>query len=172
MTIDYVLVSFIPAMLVLLACYLVLNRSLKADEKRRDSELLLTSKRITLPMRLQAYERLILFLERISPDSMLLRLTGQAQTNSDLHLAMLQNIRSEYEHNLSQQLYVSHEVWEKVKSAKEYVVVFLNEAAKETKPDETSFNLSKMIFDKLITEGESPVQQTLIELKSEAQKII
>ena len=172
MTIDYLIMAFVPAILVLATCYLVLNRNLKADEKRRDTELLLASKRITLPMRLQAYERLILFLERISPDSMLLRLKGQAHTNADLHLAMLQNIRSEYEHNISQQLYVSQDVWEKIKAAKEYVKVFLNEAAKEVSPGEASINLSKIIFDKLIAEGESPVLQTINELKHEAQKII
>lgn len=172
MTIDYILIAFVPAILVSATCYLVLNRTLKADEKRRDTELILASKRITLPMRLQAYERLILFLERISPDTMLLRLKGQAHSNADLHLAMLQNIRSEYEHNLSQQLYVSGDVWEKVKAVKEYVTVFLNDAAKEVSPDDASIGLSKAIFDKLMAEGESPVSQTVNDLKNEAGKII
>ena len=172
MTVDLILISFIPAILVLLASYLALSRILKADEKRRDHELLLSSKRITLPMRLQAYERLILLLERISPDSMLMRLRVHAQTNADLHLAMLQNIRQEYEHNLSQQLYVSRDIWEKIKAAKEQIILFLNEAAKQTSPEEAAIGLSKIIFDKLIAEGESPVLQTINELKEEARKII
>jgi hypothetical protein len=172
MSIDLILLSFVPAILVIATSYLILHGVLKADTKRRDAELLLSSKRISLPIRLQAYERLILFLERISPDSMIIRLSVHGKSNADLHLSMLQNIRMEYEHNLSQQLYVSSEVWEKIRSSKEQVILFLNDAAKQVSPSEPAIGLSKAIFDRIIADGESPVMQTINDLKTEAFKIL
>lgn len=166
-----VLAGSIPAILVLIAVYLVLTRTLKTEEKRQETELLLTSRRLTVPMRLQAYERLILFMERIALDSMVLRLKDQVQTNADLHLSILQNIRSEYEHNLSQQLYVSSEVWEKVKEAKDGVATFVNDAAKGVNPQEASIQLAKQLFDRLVDQGELPTASVMRELKEEARRI-
>lgn len=166
-----ILAASIPAILVLCAAYLVLSRTLKTEEKRRDTEVLLASKRLTIPIRLQAYERLILFMERIALDSMVLRLKDQMQTNADLQLSILQNIRSEYEHNLSQQLYVSMEVWDKIKEAKEGVVTFVNDAAKEVNPQEASIGLAKQLFDKLVDQGELPTAAVLRELKGEARRL-
>jgi hypothetical protein len=123
-------------------------------------------------MRLQAYERLILFLERISPDTLLLRLKSQCRTNSDLHLAILQQIRSEYEHNISQQLYVSDEIWSCVKETKEQIVVLVNEIANRTRSDGDSMILTKLIMDKLVENGESPVSATIRKIKAEARKIL
>jgi hypothetical protein len=135
-------------------------------------ELLKSSKAITVPMRLQAYERLILFLERISPDNLLLRLKNQTRTNYDLHLAILQQIRSEYEHNISQQLYVSDAIWSRVKKTKEQVTLYINDIAKDTNPNADSIGLAKLILDKLMEDGESPVSETIREIKAEARKLI
>jgi regulator of sigma D len=123
-------------------------------------------------MRLQAYERLILFLERISPDALLLKLKNQARTNSGLHLAILHQIRSEYEHNISQQLYVSDEIWSRVKETKEQVAMFVNDLAKDINPNGDSIKLAKLIMDKLLESGESPVSEAIKDIKAEARKII
>jgi hypothetical protein len=135
-------------------------------------ELLKASKSITIPMRLQAYERLILFLERISPDALLLRVKSQSRTNSDLHLALLQQIRSEYEHNISQQLYVSDEIWECVRETKERTVVLINDLSKQTRSDGDANHFAKLILDKLIEAGESPAAPTIRKLKAEARKML
>jgi hypothetical protein len=123
-------------------------------------------------MRLQAYERLILFLERISPETLLLKLKSQAQTNSDLHLAILQQIRLEYEHNISQQLYVSDAIWSLVKETKEQVSMFVNDIAKHSDPNSASIDLAKQILDKLMEEDKPPVSETIKELKAEARLIM
>jgi hypothetical protein len=135
-------------------------------------ELLKASKSITVPMRLQAYERLILFLERISPDTLLLRVKSQSRTNSDLHLALLQQIRSEYEHNISQQLYVSDEIWECVRETKERTVMLINDLSKQTFSDGDANHFAKLILDKLIEAGESPVAPAIRKLKAEARKML
>jgi hypothetical protein len=123
-------------------------------------------------MRLQAYERLIIFLERISPDTLILKLKNQAVTNADLHLAILQQIRLEYEHNISQQLYVSDEIWLRVKETKEHVTMFVNDIAKTANPHTASIDLAKQILDRLMEERESSVSETIKEIKAEARKIM
>ncbi|MDR2027123.1 MAG: hypothetical protein LBQ01_06155 [Prevotellaceae bacterium] len=168
---DTVIIIIAFGILLLASMYLTLNRILLAAERRRNIELLKSSKTLTVPMRLQAYERLILFLERISPDTLLLKLKSQAMTNSDLHLAILQQIRLEYEHNISQQLYVSDKVWARVKETKERVVMFVNDVAKHSNPDTASIELAKQILDKLMEDGESPVSETIKEIKAEARKM-
>ncbi|MDR3245098.1 MAG: hypothetical protein LBT50_01535 [Prevotellaceae bacterium] len=170
--IDFVVIVVAFGVLLMGSMYLVLNRILLAEERRRNIELLKSSRAITVPIRLQAYERLILFLERISPDTLLLKLKSQVQTNSDLHLAILHQIRSEYEHNISQQLYVSDEIWSRVKEAKEKVALLINDLAKHTDPNSASIDLSQKIFDKLMDYGESPVAEVIKEIKAEARKIM
>jgi hypothetical protein len=123
-------------------------------------------------MRLQAYERLILFLERISPDTLLLKVKNHAKTNADLHLAILQQIRSEYEHNISQQLYVSDEIWSLVKEAKEKTLLLVNDMSQHVASDGNALQLSKLILDKLMNNGESPVDSAIQKLKAEARKIL
>jgi hypothetical protein len=145
---------------------------LASDERRRNIELLKSTKAITVPMRLQAYERLILFLERISPDALLLKVKNQARTNSDLHLAILQQIRMEYEHNISQQLYVGDDVWACVKETKEQIVMLVNDISRGVDSDGNSIHLAKLILDKLVEAGESPVSPTIRKLKAEARKLL
>jgi hypothetical protein len=169
---DNVIIIITSGLLLATSLYLVLNRVLTSDERRRNIELLKSTKSITIPMRLQAYERLILFLERISPDTLILRLKSQCRTNSDLHLAILQQIRSEYEHNLSQQLYVSDEIWSYLKETKEQIVIMVNDMAKHTNSDADSIHLAKLVMDKLIEDGESPVSATIRTIKAEARKIL
>jgi hypothetical protein len=169
---DNIITIIAFGLLLSTSMYLVLNRILTSDEKRRNIELLKSSRAITVPMRLQAYERLILFMERISPDTLLLKLKSQCRTNSDLHLAILQQIRAEYEHNISQQLYVSDEIWSCIKETKEQIVVLVNDIANRTRSDADSIRLAKMIMDKLVEDGESPVAATIRKLKAEARKIL
>ena len=170
-SIFIVIICFGSALLVFGAVIFVLNRMLQNDERKRQAEIIADTRRITIPMRLQAYERLILFLERITPDSMVIRVKNEALTNADLHLMLLKTIRNEFEHNLSQQLYVGTQAWEDVKKAKEDIATLINDAAKTQNPTEASIGLSKAIFDKLVEAGESPTAMAIEELKKEARKI-
>ena len=159
------------ALLVFSATYLVLNRMLQNEDRKRGIELLSNTRNITIPMRLQAYERLILFLERISPDVMIMRVKNEAVTNADLHLLLLKTIRSEFQHNISQQLYVGSQTWESIKQAKEEVAALINDAAKDLKPTDAAIGITKAIFDKLVELGESPTGAALEALKKEARQM-
>jgi hypothetical protein len=153
------------------AVYLVVHRLLLSHERISGNELMKSSRTLTLTMRLQAYERLILLLERISPEALLMKVKSRAATNSDLHLAMLQQIRVEYEHNLAQQLYVSDRIWELVREAREKTALWITDLAKNTKPDSPSVELAKLLLDKLMDDGETPAASAITEVKYEARKL-
>jgi Na+/H+ antiporter NhaC len=98
----------IPSLIVFLTAYFVLKAVLKKEHESRKIEVVLQNKKIITPLRLQAYERIVLFLERISPNSIIIRLQTPNMTIGQLHKEMLTTIRTEFEHNLSQQLYLSN----------------------------------------------------------------
>lgn len=85
--------------------------------------------KLMTPIRLQAYERLALFLERISPDSLVLRCYQPGMDAKTLQGVMTKTIRDEWEHNLSQQVYVSSEAWKRIRAAKDEMTGVINSAA-------------------------------------------
>jgi hypothetical protein len=111
-----------------------------------------------------------LFLERISPQNLLIRLNTSAMPSREFHQLLLSEIRSEYNHNVSQQIYLSEEVWNLIKGAKEDLTVIINESATELHPESTSLDLAKKIFEKSITKTIDPIGHALSELKKEIQR--
>lgn len=113
--------------------YLLAKRYFENQQKQQLLQMKLDERRETLkvvtPIRLQAYERLALFLERISPNSLVLRCYQPGMDLKLLQGVMTKNIRDEWEHNLSQQVYVSEELWTHVREAKDEMVNLVNSAA-------------------------------------------
>lgn len=162
----------IPALLVFLAGYLALSAMIRNDANRRRLELMLNNQKVTLPLRLQAYERLTLFLERISPETLIVRVNKSGMSAQKLQTALLVSIRAEWEHNLSQQLYVSHEAWELVKNAKGNVIKLINVCAEKVNPNEPSIQLSQKILEMMVEFESNPVNIALDFLKKEAKEIL
>ena len=161
-----------PAMLVALSVYIVLQKMLKSDEVRQNFVLKKASQQTTISMRLQAYERLILFLERISPDALVLRTHQQNLSNQDFHILLLSVVREEFEHNLSQQLYVGNDAWETVKTAKESVVMHINESAAQLNVENSSMELARLVVENYAKDGNANLISAAINmLKNEAKKI-
>ncbi|HNQ61204.1 MAG TPA: hypothetical protein PKJ62_02350 [Bacteroidia bacterium] len=177
-----VLMYFVPAMLVMVAMFVVLKRFVEAQKEEvknfleRDLKLKLAddkSKRWkeSQPLRLQACERLILFLERISPNSILLRVNRTGMNATQLHSDLLATIRAEYEHNLSQQLYISEEAWEEVKSAKEAMVKLCHLAYNLAGNNATGLQLSSQIFEQALKLDSLPTQTAIDFIKAEAREM-
>ena len=99
------------------------------------------------PIRLQAYERIVLFLERISLENIVMRSYQGGKTAKMLQSSLLKSIREEYEHNLSQQVYVSNKTWAMVKAAKEETIKNINYAAEQVGEDASAMDLSKLILE-------------------------
>jgi len=167
MLVADILKIVLPSLLVFLAGYLAVARLLREEADRRKAERTFTNQRISTPIRLQAYERLVLFLERISPESMIVRVNQPGMTVQKLQTALLSNIRAEWEHNLSQQLYVSNEAWELTRNAKGNVIKLINVCAEKIEPDSPSIVFSQKILELLVDLEQHPTSVAIEHLKKE-----
>ncbi len=162
----------LPALIVMLTSIFILREMIKRDQTRRKFEVLLQNQKTITPIRLQAYERLVLFLERITPDSLILRANKAEMTSRQLHNAMLQSIRNEYEHNMSQQLYITPQAWEIVKNARSGVIKLINTSFDTIKPDDPAIKLSRLILERSMQVEKHPTQVAIDFLKKEIAEII
>src|ERR1700744_4989860 len=110
----------------------------------------------TLPLRLQAYERIILFIERINPANMIIRLNAPEYTAADLHSILITEIRHEYEHNVTQQVYVSSRAWSVVRRVKDDTVNIIATAYKSLPENASALDLGKTILLQLNQAEDSP----------------
>lgn len=159
-----------PAGLVLYAMYLTVRAFLHKEVEKSMIEVQGKNSGIVLPIRLQAYERIVLFLERISPNNLVSRLNiGQMQAR-EFQQMMLKEIRDEYNHNVSQQVYMGEEVWEMVKNAKEDIIISINSASEKMNEESTSLDLAKQLFDDIMQKEVDPITLALHEVKDEIRK--
>lgn len=161
----------IPASVVLYAAYLMVRTLVHKEVEMKKLEVRGRNIDTVLPIRLQAYERMTLFLERISPENLLIRLNTGGLSARDLHQLLLQEIRNEFNHNVTQQVYMSVEVWDLIRNAKEDLTVMINEAAGELHPEAGSMDLTKKIFEKKVTRPVDAIGFAVTELKKEIQRI-
>lgn len=160
----------LPSALVLYAMYLTVTAFLKKQLTEKEVELQRKNVEIALPIRLQAYERMCLFLERITPNNLLIRTNGVATQAIEFQQILLHEVREEFNHNLSQQVYMSNDAWEHVRSAQQEVITLINQAAAEVKPDAVPIDLSKKIFEKIVQENRNPTALALKFVKDEIQR--
>ena len=161
----------IPASVVLYAVYLMVRAFISKEIEMKRLDIRGKSIETILPVRLQAYERMTLFLERISPQNLLVRLNNPAYSAKDFQKILLDEIRNEYNHNAAQQVYISEEVWDMIKNAKEDLIIKINESAGAMKDDATSIDLARQIFQAVLDKKVEPLSHALSELKKEIQQI-
>jgi hypothetical protein len=100
----------------------------------------------TLPLRFQAYERIVLFVERVNPSNMLVRMGGTELSAYELHSIVVAEIRNEFQHNITQQIYVSSRAWAIVKRVKDDTLSITTNAVKGLPANATGLDLSKTIL--------------------------
>jgi hypothetical protein len=172
----------LPSIVVLITAYLLIKSFLHSQEEIKKKELqtkieeLKTKikqqdKQYLQPIRLQAYERMLLFVERISPHSLVFRVQKPGQKVFQLQSALLKSIRDEYEHNLAQQLYITNESWSMLRSAKEEVVKLINIAAADLQPDDNAIALSTRIFELSLGVEKQNTERAIDMLKRDIQKM-
>lgn len=160
----------LPAALVLYAMYLGVKVMIARDLSKKEIELRYKNLEITLPVRLQAYERMILFLERISPNNLVVRVNQPDLSAREFHQILLKEIRDEYNHNVSQQVYMSIEVWGEVKTAKEDLITAINASSNTMTDESTSLDLAKRIFEYFMEKNIDPIEHAINSLKTEISK--
>jgi hypothetical protein len=159
----------IPGVMVLIATYYILSNLMKNEEKNRRYALRRESAKNLNPIRLTAYERLALFLERIEPNSLVIRVQQSYMNVRDLQVALLTTIREEFDHNVTQQIYVSNDVWSVTKNAKESIVQLVNSCADNIPDELPSIELAKMILERYGNIEQTPIDVALAILKNEVK---
>lgn len=123
-------------------------------------------------LELQAAERFALFLERITPDKLIMRLHQNGMSAKILQSEMLRSIREEFDHNLSQQIYISEGAWELIKNAKEEMVKFISATGDMMEPKSTGIDLSRKIFESASRVDKLPSEIALQYLRKETRRYL
>ena len=170
--IEQAIALLFPLIVVFAFVYYMLKSFFNQFEQQRKQELRVKYSEETLPLRLQAYERIILFLERIKPESMVMRMAKVNMTTLDLQRALLQNIREEYEHNLSQQIYVSAEAWAMVVAARQSIIQLVSSSAEEEKPDAPYMEYATSLLEEFASVSDDPITLAIQFVQKEAKEIM
>ncbi|MFZ4545228.1 MAG: hypothetical protein ACOYOA_14345 [Saprospiraceae bacterium] len=123
-------------------------------------------RKITLPMRLQSYERLSLFCERISVANLIMRLKSPEASASSLQYAMMIAIQQEFEHNVSQQVYVSDALWQIIRLTKDNMMAVISEVGGKMDKKDTADQLTDALF-KYFSENPSATDTALAAIRQE-----
>jgi hypothetical protein len=165
------LLAILPALAVGGGMLLLTRQFLNREYQRRLLELRMKNAETVLPMRFQAYERICLFLERITPSNLLVRVSSANLTASEYQRQLLAEIRAEYNHNVSQQVYMTHDAWSSVKSARENVVTLINRSFHELPPHGRGTDLAKKMLEHVIEQEIDPTAPALARLKHELAQV-
>jgi len=161
----------VPALIVFLTTLILIRGFFRNEEQRRSRQESDLNREKILPLRMQAYERMALFLERINPESLVLRVSRPDMSAGQLQAELLSSIRTEYEHNVAQQVYVGIESWELIKTAKSNVISLINSAADQLKDDASSLSLSQKIFEQIVQLKNPPTSEALDSLKRDMERL-
>lgn len=171
---DYVtefLKLLVPAALVMYAMYLVMRNFLQKQFDHRLLDIKIKNNETVLPIRLQAYERIALLLERISPNNMLLRLSDPSISAFAFQQLLLNEIREEFNHNLSQQVYMSDLAWAKIRTTVNEIVTAVQESAQKMDESKNAIDLAEAIFDYMSKLDRDPVGEALTLVKEETRQL-
>jgi hypothetical protein len=160
----------VPALLVFFTAYLMMGKMLRNDKDRRDYELRKNTASAMTPIRLRAYERLMLVLERTTPNNLIVNVAKPGMTNMQLHTTLLSTIRHEYSHNLSQQIYVSDDLWFYMKAAQESLLRLINQSASKVNPNGVGTELAELVINMYKISENPPTEIAMEKIKSEVRE--
>ena len=158
----------LPAMVVFAAAYSILKSYLNKQYQMKQLETKSSVRQTTLPLKFQAYERLSLLCERINPGNLILRIKSPGMTVEDLHIALLVAIQQEFDHNISQQVYISDNLWSIIKYTRQHLVNTITTCAAELRQDEDSKKLSDLLLEQYDQIEEKPLDTAQIAIRREA----
>ena len=161
----------LPALAVFFTAWILLRNMIRNDQDRRRQEIVMQGTRSVTPIKLQAYERIVLFLERISLESLLLRVSTSGMNAGQLQSALLSAIRSEFEHNLSQQIYMSPQALEVVRNARSSVIRLINSEAEKMKDSDPSIELSRQLLARVMELEKEPTRVAIDFIKAEVARM-
>ena len=161
----------LPAGAVLITVVLFLRKQSEKELRNLQFELKKERQAYFLPNRVEAYQRAVLLMERISPNSLVMRLHNPGLPAKMLQAELLQAIREEYDHNVAQQIFISPGAWELVRNSKEETTKIINIAGGQMDATSMGMDLSAKIFEIAAEVGKLPTDITVEYLKKELQEL-
>lgn len=161
----------LPALIVFFTAFFLIKYQVDLEKRRLNANMAMKNQEIITPLRLQAYERVILLLERISPDSLIMRINKSGMTSKQLHTELLKAIRAEFDHNLSQQIYLSTKAWQVVKKARQDITKLINSTAIKVESQAPSMKLSQLILESVMESEKSSSADAIEYVKREIQQL-
>ncbi len=158
----------IPALIVYFTASRLIGRQLTAFERQQLARHQAEHRTETLPLRLQAFERLSLFCERISLPNLLLRLRENDQTAGELKLSLYLAIQHEYEHNISQQVYMSQQLWDIIRQARDNTLQAIESVSDIVEPQLPSRELARALLAQATDGSNQSLAVALAAIKKEA----
>jgi hypothetical protein len=158
----------VPALIVFATVYYLLKTYLDKQYQLRLLEFKQKQQSTTIPLRLQAYERLSLFCERIAVPNLLLRQQSKDQNAAALRVSMLLTIQQEFEYNITQQVYVSEQLWQIIKISRDDTVNIINGIAEKVDPKAPAKELSGMMLKFMESQPTTALDKALMAIKKEA----
>lgn len=153
------------------AGYLLIRNDIQHYFRFKTMEHRKEDRAVLFPLRLQAYERIIIFLDRINPAQLLVRLHQQGISVSGLHGMILEEIKAEYQHNITQQLYIGEKSWDAVRKLKDDTISLVNNVAQNLPEKATGVDLSRTILQHMSTIEENPYELAIKQLKADIQQM-
>ena len=166
-TANIALVISIIAFVISISIFFILNKKQKTITNGAGNDY--TSR----PLQLQAYERLVMLSERIALPNLISRVNQPGVSAREMQLLLLENIKQEYEYNLTQQIYVSPVAWEAVKNLKEQTMLIINQVASALPPESTGHDLNKILLEVMMKQQKGQLHAIVMEaLNYEARKLM
>ena len=165
-----ILAYTLPSLITGGVAYFLFHSYFKDQQNTRRWLLQKENQKDSLPLRLQAYERMALFLERINPSKLLIRVAPNSQNKNDYENLLIFSIEQEFEHNLTQQIYVTDECWTIILTAKNTIIQNIRKTNMSEKVS-TADKLRETILRDLL-DAESPCNLALNYLKKEVSQIM
>ena len=162
----------LPALIVVLTVYILLKNYLEKQYQLKTIEYKESQQRITLPMRLQAYERLSLFVERIAIPNLVFRLRAEDSSVTAMRVALMMAVQQEYEHNITQQVYVSKNLWEILRLSRDNVINTVDQIADGLDGNAPADELSARLLQYAGTQQVSMQTKALEAIKKEASILL
>ena len=156
---------------IIIIVFLFLKWQSQKEQVNLEVELKKQRQEFFLPNRVDAYERAILLMERLHPNSLVMRLNNPGLPATIMHAEFLKTIREEFDHNITQQLFISPIAWKLLRDSKEELVKLINLAASQVQDNATAIELSAKIFELVAQLEKLPSEVATEFLKKEFQEL-
>ncbi len=158
----------VPALIVFLTVRTLLKQFLEGQYRMRAAELQQSRLASTTPLRFQAYERLSLLCERIALPNLIMRVRPEGMSVAEYRLALMLAIQQEFEHNITQQVYISEQLWEILKMARDHAVEVINLSAEKLPPKADAADMARFILGLPAENTVGATDKALAAIKREA----